>query len=465
MSTSSRSPYRIIAVILLAIVAIVAAILGGTAYAYQDRFYPGVRVGETEVGNLRRADGVAAVHAAIASRRSAGVSVVLPNTGEAPVDGRYPDAMVQLTSDELGLTYQTEAALEEAWSHGRTRNPLLWVRSVVAGITRPQAFPVAYTYDEAVAQGVVTTKVAALMPSPTPATVVVESDQAVVIAGKPGATTDTAKLTAQVVAQFASSRPGSIRAEAKIAEPEVLPSAVQPVADRLNALATTRVTLSGSKTLRPGRVELIQWFTPVQLPDGSISLELNSERIAGYLQDQGGKLLDFEPSYRAVVKAVAPLTTAEKLPSSVSANLTFKPDPQAIASEVDPAILGRFEGKYVLVDLSKQRLYRISGGTLEKTYVVSTGAWNTPTPMGTFTVNSKIQRAWSSTYKLWMPYWMAFIGTEYGLHELPEWPNGYKEGQNHLGRPVSHGCIRLGVGDAAELYAWTDVGTPVVVEQ
>lgn len=465
MSTPTPNPYRIILVVLLAIVAIVAALIGGTAYAYQDRFYPGVRVGDTEVGNLRRADGVAAVHAAVGERQATAVKVILPNTAVAPVDGRYPDASIDLTSADLGLTYQTEAALEEAWSHGRTRNPLLWVRSVASGLLSPHSVPVAYAYDEAIAQGVVTTKVAALVPSPTPATVAVDGEQAVVVAGKPGATVDAAKLTMQVVAQFASPRPGAVRAEARIAEPEIVPADVQPVADRLNSLAATRVTLSGAKTLRPAKTELIQWFTPVQLPDGTINLELNSERIAGYLQAQGGKLLDFEPSYRAVVKAVTPLTTAEKPVTSVSANLTFKPDPNAIATEIDPAILSRYEGKYVLVDLSKQRLYRISGGTLEKTYIVSTGAWNTPTPVGTFAVNSKIQRAWSSTYKLWMPYWMAFIGTEYGLHELPEWPNGYKEGQNHLGRPVSHGCIRLGVGDAAELYAWTDVGTPVVVEQ
>lgn len=465
MSQVPRSPFRIILVIFLAVVALVAAIIGGTAYAYQDRFYPGVRVGETEVGNLPREEGVAAVHAAVAQRRSMAVAVVLPDTTKPPVAGRYPDVTVQVTSDELGLTYQTEAALEAAWSHGRTRNPLLWVTGVVRGLYQPHVVPVSYSFDEAVAQGVLTTKVAAHAPSPVPATIAIIDNEAVVAPGKPGATVEIPALTSQVLAQFGSTRPGGVRASAKIAEPEVTPEDVQPVADRLNALAATRVTLSGAKTLRPAKSELVQWFTPVQLPDGSLSLELNSERVAGYLQSQGGKLLDFEPSYRAVVKAVAPLATSELPPKSVSANLSFKPDPNAIATEVDPAILGRYEGKYVLVDLSKQRLYRISGGTLEKTYVVSTGAWNTPTPVGTFSVNSKIRRAWSSTFKLWMPYWMAFIGTEYGLHELPEWPNGYKEGQNHLGRPVSHGCIRLGVGDAAELYAWTDVGTPVVIEQ
>lgn len=124
---------------------------------------------------------------------------------------------------------------------------------------------------------------------------------------------------------------------------------------------------------------------------------------------------------------------------------------------------GLYEGKYIDVDLSSQTLYQYEGEKLIASYKISSGKSSTPTPVGTFRINSKNLRAWSSSAKLWMPYWMAFIGSKYGLHELPEWPGGYKEGQNHLGMPVSHGCIRLGVGSAQKIYSWADVGTPVVI--
>lgn len=51
----------------------------------------------------------------------------------------------------------------------------------------------------------------------------------------------------------------------------------------------------------------------------------------------------------------------------------------------------------------------------------------------------------------------------FGIHELPVWPDGIKEGENHLGTPVSHGCVRLGVGPAEFLYNWTPIGTPVKI--
>ena len=80
-------------------------------------------------------------------------------------------------------------------------------------------------------------------------------------------------------------------------------------------------------------------------------------------------------------------------------------------------------------------------------------------------VKNKIDRAFSKTYGLYMPFWMAFTYNGYGIHELPEWPGGYKEGEDHLGIPVSHGCVRLGVNSAEQIYNWSEVGTPVIVQE
>jgi len=120
--------------------------------------------------------------------------------------------------------------------------------------------------------------------------------------------------------------------------------------------------------------------------------------------------------------------------------------------------------KSILIDTKKQELYQQLNGTTIRTHTVSTGKPSMPTPKGTFVIANKAPRAWSKTYGLWMPYWMGIKGTRAGIHELPEWPNGYKEGANHLGKPVSHGCIRLGVGAAKIVYDWTEVGTKIVIK-
>jgi lipoprotein-anchoring transpeptidase ErfK/SrfK len=121
------------------------------------------------------------------------------------------------------------------------------------------------------------------------------------------------------------------------------------------------------------------------------------------------------------------------------------------------------EGKYIDINLAKQQLSIFENGERLGTYKVSTGKKGMATPTGTFKVMSKAGRAYSKKYNLYMPFWMQFTGAGHGIHELPEWKNGYKEGANHLGTPVSHGCVRLGVGPAAKVYGWSEVGTPIVI--
>jgi lipoprotein-anchoring transpeptidase ErfK/SrfK len=141
------------------------------------------------------------------------------------------------------------------------------------------------------------------------------------------------------------------------------------------------------------------------------------------------------------------------------------PAPNAVVSETpNESIVAKIaEGKYIDINLAKQNLSIFEDGKLLGTYRVSSGKRGMATPAGTFKVMSKAPRAYSKKYKLYMPYWMQFTGAGHGIHELPEWPNGYKEGANHLGTPVSHGCVRLGVGPAARVYNWADVGTPIVI--
>lgn len=121
------------------------------------------------------------------------------------------------------------------------------------------------------------------------------------------------------------------------------------------------------------------------------------------------------------------------------------------------------EGRYVDVNLSKQVLSIFENGSNQGNFRISSGKKGMNTPTGTFHILSKKKRAWSNKYKLFMPYWMQFTTQGHGLHELPEWPSGYKEGANHLGIPVSHGCVRLGVGSAETVFHFVGVGTPVYI--
>ncbi|MCX7779049.1 MAG: L,D-transpeptidase [Patescibacteria group bacterium] len=125
----------------------------------------------------------------------------------------------------------------------------------------------------------------------------------------------------------------------------------------------------------------------------------------------------------------------------------------------------RMSGKIIEISIQDQLLrYRI-GKVILGEYRVSTGSVRYPTPLGEFLIDKKEKRAYSKKWRLWMPYFLSMKNGLFGIHELPEWSDGRKEGENHLGQRVSHGCIRLGVGPAKKIYDWADVGTKVIIKK
>lgn len=123
-------------------------------------------------------------------------------------------------------------------------------------------------------------------------------------------------------------------------------------------------------------------------------------------------------------------------------------------------------GKLIEISLERQELVAWEDGVAVHRFVVSTGMPGSETPTGFWAVFEKWDRRFSWTWKVWMPYAMRFVpGRGFFIHELTYWPGHPEErnGVEDLGRPASHGCVRVGLGDAKTLYDWTDMGTPVWV--
>ena len=135
--------------------------------------------------------------------------------------------------------------------------------------------------------------------------------------------------------------------------------------------------------------------------------------------------------------------------------LTPKPEPQPKLASGE---------KLIDIDISEQKLRLYQGGKTIAEYTTSTGKSGMPTPTGEFKILSKENNHWSAAYSLYMPYSMRFYKGYY-IHELPYWPGGYREGEDHLGIPVSHGCVRVGVGSAEKVYNFADIGTKLTIHQ
>lgn len=101
-------------------------------------------------------------------------------------------------------------------------------------------------------------------------------------------------------------------------------------------------------------------------------------------------------------------------------------------------------GVAVTVDKTAQRLTVVVDGTTRYQWAVSTARWGYRTPNGSYRPQ-RLERQWYSRKYDWspMPHSIFFNGG-YAIHGSTE--------VSRLGRPASHGCIRLHPNNAATLF-------------
>jgi len=117
-----------------------------------------------------------------------------------------------------------------------------------------------------------------------------------------------------------------------------------------------------------------------------------------------------------------------------------------------PAVPG-----WIDVDLSEQWLTAYERDTPVFGAPVSTGIDGYNTPDGEFAIEymTEWQDMWGDDYYLPdVPYVMYFA--DYVAIHGTYW-------HDNFGYPMSHGCVNLSIADAAWLYDWASVGTPVFI--
>ncbi len=113
--------------------------------------------------------------------------------------------------------------------------------------------------------------------------------------------------------------------------------------------------------------------------------------------------------------------------------------------------------KWIDVDLVEQTLSAYQGDTLVFSTPVSTGVEGHNTPVGEFAIEWFVRSqdmSGDGYYLADVPYVMYFA--DYLAIHGTYW-------HDNFGTPMSHGCVNLSIPDAAWLYDWASIGTPVVI--
>ncbi len=135
------------------------------------------------------------------------------------------------------------------------------------------------------------------------------------------------------------------------------------------------------------------------------------------------------------------------------------PDQAAAPAPAPAPVAAPTTGRWIDVDLTHQVLVAYEGTTPVFTTLVSSGLPGSPTVIGTFHIYVKYLltlMVGPGYYLPNVPYTMYFYQS-YGIHGT-YW-------HHNFGHPMSHGCVNVSTPDAAWLYGFASVGTPVVIHQ
>ncbi|GAA1955337.1 L,D-transpeptidase family protein [Microbacterium aquimaris] len=436
----------------------------GAAAASLVLIAPGTSVAGVQVGFMTPGAAADAVATSLAE-----TTVVL--TGEGG------DAAV--TGAELGATVDAEALTQTAFAE----HPM-W--NVTAWFADPIDAPV--HIDEIAAAEALAAAVPAMHTDPVDAEVTFDADSAtyVVTPGMDGTGVDAASVGDSLATAFAAGESvAELDAVAAPVTPERQTSVADATAARLNAMLDEAGFYVGDERVVPiEAAELASWITLTPGERGTLEISVDQAAVQEVV-DTLPEAVNREAVNNKVLVNLAGTTLGEEKAGTVGRELETTEGIAAGFSEQVanangayqlPVVETAYETAQVVrlleVNLSSQMLYLKENDQVVDSWAISSGAGNTPTYTGRYTVHAHLTSQTMRgnerdangdilldadgepvTYTTPNVKWVMYFNGDQAFHGV-YWHSNW-------GTPMSHGCVGMPEWRAEQLYNWTAHGTDV----
>lgn len=459
----------------LSVLSLISAAAAGTTLRYHNRVLPNTYLAGVSVGN-------STPEQALNKLRAKATAL----SGE-PITLQLEDKTVTLTLTDLGvqLVPEQSSALVTA-----SDDILLWTKPRYwKSFFSDKAQPLPFTIDEQKLRTALNEKFA-VSNTAKDAVIVISNDNLTVQPASNGIWLDFTDIERQLTEQITN---GSLQTvSAKYTETKASISTDAAEATRaVIAESFKPITLQSDSrkfTLTAADQYSVVDYTPA---NGQLNWAISKEKLSSLLSTKVASKINLKMVQKTILSDTGEITNQGRdgkevelaaLTTEVSRIITERVYEKPITVPVRTIaiteriihpdyIANLFPGLYVDISIKTQTMYIMNGGTRMQQYLISSGRAGNPTPKGVFYIKNKIDIAQSRLYPgIWMRNWNALArnpdgsGYEgYGIHDLPAFNAAYTiiEGSSHLGRPVSHGCVRLGHEASIWFYQNIPVGTPV----
>ncbi len=172
---------------------------------------------------------------------------------------------------------------------------------------------------------------------------------------------------------------------------------------------------------------------------------------------------------KPILSALAPTQLESKVNEPILTSPPSSTNATVHNERVDKNVATSVTNDYLLLNLSKRRVYVYKNGKVQVSYPVAIGKKGWETPTGTFTViNMDKNPGWINPFTnekvppgpknplgvAWIGFFIS-DGSEIGFHGTP--------GEELIGQAVSHGCVRMRNQDVIKLYEQVEIGMKVKV--
>jgi len=439
---------------------------------YAETILPNTTINGLNVGGLSVSSATKAVEQTFTTKQNLKIQI--------------DEEVIEEEAVKLGVTYQIDQAVQTAYLRGKKGIAWMQIQQLVSSLFTTQNYAVEAQVNKDLLNNFVNENIKSKITEPQDAYLDWQKDTLVIVPDKEGLAIDLDQLKADIALSAQSSSPKVIVAQVKKVQASVRAENLQQYKQQIEKLIANSVVIKAEeKDILLSKAQKASWYKLVKNKD-SFQIKVDKEAVAVSVKEAAktfdlamvkeqvnskGEVVGAGRDGKALNQAQVVTELLNSLASQtgvvVTAAVNTVPKEQIVATANDAGVVPAIdtELKFAQVDLGKQMLYLFENRELVNSFKISSGRIGMATPKGVHKIHNKALRPFSKLYGLYLPYWNAITADGlYGIHELPEWPNGYKEGESHLGIPVSHGCIRLGVGAAKYFYEWSPIGMAIVIQ-
>jgi len=462
---STQKPLRKKVLKVVGIVLLIVIIFGlptSFVFAYNNRIYPNIKIAGIQVGGMTPDEAKAALADKSKELSSEPLNLVL--------DGQAVNPRLE----ELGISFDVDKAIESAYSIGREnkiKNRLTQTWELVKEGFRIE---LKIIVDEKKLDFYIDTLNNTISQKPVNATLTIQNGEILLVPAKSGYGLNKTKLKQEI--QNAIDK-GDTKTKIELALEEIEPAVkdentgqASTITKKYLSAAPITVTYNDS-SWQADKNEIASWINYAASEDKlvvnldfskftkKIAQNVEIAVVTREIEDGTGKVLNEGQDGRGIDEKILSSQIKSALEAGKTATIVLPvfDIPRGEKTVYPHAQPGRYEGRYIDINLSEQTLYAFEGSNQVNSFLVSTGRRGYATPTGEFHIYGKDRYTLMDGPDYYLPnvpFVSWFLG-DYSIHGT-YW-------HHNFGHVMSHGCVNAPTDQAEWIFNWADIGTPVYI--